>query len=384
MRRRILLTNVALWTRSGTELFTCELARGCRRRGHEVAVYTRKAGSLADGLRADGVSVCESLEALPWRPEVLHTQHTLEALAAIGRFPDVPATYVCHDARSWIDSAPPLSSIGRYVAVDELCRERVAREAGIASGQVTLIPNGVDCETFAPRRDPLPEKPRRALVFVSGARHARHVDAVREACRRVGLPLDEAGPAVGRPVAAPQELLPRYDLVFTKARGALEAMAVGCAVILVGPDGLGSIVRPEAFDEQRRWNFGRGLLREGDYGPEALVEDIRAYDAEAARQLQARVRTECGLEPMIDAYLGLYEELLAHPPPASSGLPVAWLGRFAHHAAEWSQPFSDHLPASRRPTRPRRGLLDRSWRAVRRWRRRRRHRRALQAERRTT
>ena len=51
------------------------------------------------------------------------------------------------------------------------------------------------------------------------------------------------------PTSRPEELLPKYDLVFAKARCALEAMATGCAVVLCDFAGLGSMVNPERFPE---------------------------------------------------------------------------------------------------------------------------------------
>lgn len=52
-------------------------------------------------------------------------------------------------------------------------------------------------------------------------------------------------------------MLGGYDLVFAKARCALEAMAVGCAVVLCDVGGLGPLVTRAQVQHLRRWNFGR-------------------------------------------------------------------------------------------------------------------------------
>src|SRR5207253_11139176 len=98
-----------------------------------------------------------------------------------------------------------------------------------------------DLARFA-RRRPLPPRPRRALIFSNRAHEYTFIPAVRSACRRRGLELDVGGAGVGRTVDNPETLLPNYDLVFAKARCALEAMAVGSAVILCDADGLGPLV----------------------------------------------------------------------------------------------------------------------------------------------
>jgi hypothetical protein len=85
-----------------------------------------------------------------------------------------------------------------------------------------MIPNAVDLKRFR-TRGPLPVRPRRALVFSNYVTEGRYLDLVREVCRRAGIVLDVAGTRVGRPCDSPEELLGQYDLVFAKARCALEA-----------------------------------------------------------------------------------------------------------------------------------------------------------------
>ncbi len=53
-----------------------------------------------------------------------------------------------------------------------------------------------------------------------------------EACRRTQLTLDVIGAESGSVSTRPQDVLGQYDMVFAKARCALEALAVGSAVVL--------------------------------------------------------------------------------------------------------------------------------------------------------
>jgi hypothetical protein len=90
-------------------------------------------------------------------------------------FPECPALFTCHDFDGMKDEPPLLPRIRRYVAVDEVCRERLIH-SGVPTEKIVLLHNAVDLERFA-RRDPLPARPRRALVLTKGAAHLAVVHA---------------------------------------------------------------------------------------------------------------------------------------------------------------------------------------------------------------
>ena len=63
---------------------------------------------------------------------------------------------------------------------------------------------------------------------------------LRDACRESGITLDVIGLGSGRGCAAPETVLGDYDLVLAKGRAALEALAIGTAVIVCDAAGLGA------------------------------------------------------------------------------------------------------------------------------------------------
>ena len=150
-----------------------------------------------------------------------------QTTAASLRFPDTPVVSFCHGWLPWEELPARLPTVARYVAVDRACHDRLVDECGIPPEAVRVLHNFVDLRRFAPR-GPLPDSPRRALVLSNAASERTHLPAVREACRRRGIALDCAGLAT-RPLERPEEVLGGYDLVFAKARAAMEAMATGCA-----------------------------------------------------------------------------------------------------------------------------------------------------------
>ena len=124
----------------------------------------------------------------------------------------------------------------------------------------------------------------------------------------------------GQTTAAPEQLLRDYDLVFAKARAALEAMAVGCAVIVCDTRGAGPLVTPENFNQLRPWNFGFCTLTEAPT-TEYFTTQILRYDARAATDVCRLVRAQAALEPVVDELVRAYESACAaqkqNPPSAA-------------------------------------------------------------------
>ena len=96
----ILMTNMQLDHRTGTEIVVRDLNGALRRLGHEVCVYTERPGIISDEIADAGGRVVSSLDDVPFVPDVIHGHHHCTATAAAVRFPSVPMIFVCHDARS--------------------------------------------------------------------------------------------------------------------------------------------------------------------------------------------------------------------------------------------------------------------------------------------
>src|SRR5258705_1841994 len=227
---RVLLTNRTLAQRTGTELYVRDVAVGLLRRGHLPVVYSPRLGPLAAEIRGYTIPVVEDLANVAEAPDIIHGHHSLETLTALLAFPGVPAVSVCHSWVGWADEPVAFPRVHRYLAVDDTCRDRLVSEHGIPPERVAVVLNAVELRRFAPR-DPLPARPVRALIFSnSSGEGTPHVKAIREACRRAGIAVDIAGFKSGMLLSRPEETLGSYDLVFAKARAALEAAAVGTAV----------------------------------------------------------------------------------------------------------------------------------------------------------
>ena len=304
---KILITNAQFEKYHGTEVVIRDLALELKRQGHEPEVYSPRLGPPADEIRKAGIPVTDRLSAIQSVPDVIHGHHqqTLEALLY---FPLVPAIFVCHGAKHYAETPFYFPRILRYVAVDELCRQRIASISDIPSDRIEVIWNAANLARFQPR-GPLPYRPKRALVFSHGAGPSTHLNAIRKACRRMGLQVDVAGVFSGNYVPNPENLLPRYDIVFAKARCALEAIAVGNAVVLCDVKGLGPMVSTENFDTLRPLNFGSGVLVK-PHQPELISREVERYDPEDAAAVSQRVREEAGLVESTRRWVQLYADVI--------------------------------------------------------------------------
>jgi hypothetical protein len=305
---RILIANRRLTGRTGTEIVTRDLALAVRSLGHEVDVYSPVPGPVARELSAAGVRVYDDLACVAEPPDVLHGNHPKPLLDALRRFPGVPAVSVCHDFTSARDEPVCHPRILRYVAVDDRCRRRIERQSAIPRERIMVHLNAVDLARFR-KRPPLPARPVRALVFSNYASWHTHLPVVRATCRVASLPLDVIGLRACAPAARPEAILGRYDLVFAKARCALEAMAVGAAVVLCDAAGLGPMVTSCDFDRLRRMNFGQGLLTR-PLAVEGIATELARYDARDAAVVSERVRSEASLERAAARWCDTYREVV--------------------------------------------------------------------------
>jgi hypothetical protein len=225
--------------------------------------------------------------------------------------PEVPIVQFCHGWLPWEELPLRHPSVRRYVAVDEVCRDRLVLEEGLPPDRVDVVRNFVDGARFRPR-SPLPPRPARALVFSNAAGHDGYVRAIRSACDRAGIGLDLAGLNAGAPTTTPEVLLRDYDLVFAKARAALEALVVGCAVVVADVAGCGPLVTSANYDRLRPRNFGIRELRHA-HDPGWYEEQIAGFDAADAAAVSARARTDADLEAAIDRLTDIYALAVAAP-----------------------------------------------------------------------
>ena len=287
---RILITVRQLIGRGGSELFTIEVATELSRRGHEVAVYCPRVGDWvgAQIMFSGGVWVKERLNELPWKPDVIHGQHHMQAITALSYFEAVPAIYYCHGIHPWVERVPLNPRIRNYIMTCQWMVVPVSMEFGIPRDRITVIPNFVDTRRFSHVRRP-PDRFRRALLFGNHSFPEDEMQPLERACGVAGLSLEKIGFWHLNPQPRPELLLPEYDVVFAIGRCALEAIACGCAVITIIPGQAGELVTKENFDNWVYSNFSPRYYSCADrVNEEWLLKQLQKYSAENAGEVTAR------------------------------------------------------------------------------------------------
>jgi len=192
--------------------------------------------------------------------------------------------------------------------VDHTVRDRLVYGDGVPESRLRVVYNGVDLTRFLPR-GPLPERPRKALVF-SNYVEPPQLEIVRAACEAAGIQLDAIGRHLGGECQQPEEVLGLYDIVLAKGRCAWEALACGTSVIVFDAHGCGPLVTSAELPALQRSNFGRRLLQQ-PVEQAVLARQLVRYSAADAAEVSRQVRAVCGLDRMLDRLLALYHEVIA-------------------------------------------------------------------------
>lgn len=303
---RVLLTNNTLVHRSGTELCVRDVALELKSRGHQPIAYSPLLGDIADELRAHGIPAVHDLSSLAVLPDVIHGHHHLETMTALLHFSGVPAISFCHGCVPWEEEPAIFPRVHRYVAVSEACRDRLLCEHGIPPERIRVLLNFVDLRRFR-QRPPLPPRPRRALVFSNYATEENLLKPIRDACRQRDIALEVIGHGAGKGETRPEDRLGGYDLIFASGRCALEALAVGAAVVLCKPLAAGPLVTRAEVERLRAQNLGQRALFHPLASTNLLVQ-IDRYDAHDAAQVTDYIRATAGCAEAVESMITLYQE----------------------------------------------------------------------------
>ncbi len=306
---KILLTNQSLDVRAGTELFVQEIALMLRAQGHDPMAYTSRPGQVADLLRKDNIPVVNEIEKLPFKPDLIHAQHHLDAMSALLALPGVPAIYHCHGAFPWQERPPRHPRILRYLVTSEGLQHFISTEYSIDPEKIGVLRNFVDLSRFTGRITPLPQQPTSALVFVGGFNPEKK-SMVSDACHSVGITkVDFAGYSVGNPIAHPEQILSDYDIVFATGRSAIEAIACGCAVIVMDSIRVGEFVTAQRYEDWRDCNYSIANTLP-PMTSQAIATQLLQYNPVDAAAVCQRLRAEAGLDKAIEQLAGQYSMVM--------------------------------------------------------------------------
>ncbi len=304
----ILLTNIWIAKYSGTEVYIRDLAIELKKKGFGVEIFSPILGKLAQEIRQAGIHITDDTRKIKDTPDLIHAHQYLPSMEVICRFPETPLVYFLHDRTYFGDVPPAYSKILKYVAVDYNCLDRLIIDQNIPAEKTDVIYNWVDTDKFK-MRGTIAGKPKRALVFSNYANEKNYFPVLKNACEKQGIHLDGIGIGLGKMKSDPENILPAYDIVFAKAKAAMEAMATGAAVILCDYRGFGGMVTTESFDFMRQYNFGMRTL-EKEITEDLVIQEIKKYNPERIKETTNKIRQEAGFKKTFSLIISLYKELL--------------------------------------------------------------------------
>lgn len=309
---KILFTNHGLSSRSGTELYILEICRELSLRGHQVAVFSTVLGEVAKSITALGIPVVSEPRSCPFEPEVIHGQHHLETMAALCAWPRTPALYFVHGYLPWEERPPRHPRIVRYLSSCHAYDAWVKSECGVSEEQLVVINNHIDLPAF-------PSTRQQGLLLRSALLYHNAIEpdstvfkTIKDSCDEMGWTLEVAGRAFSKLIEKPGEVLPGYDVVFATGRSAIEAIACGCAVVLVNQDMIGTWVSPEIFQKTVDRNFCI-LPTSNPSSQMDLVNVLRSIRPEDIHDMTTRVRSEFSLDSAVDRLEACYRTIIQQP-----------------------------------------------------------------------
>ncbi len=304
---RVLITNVEMEGYSGTTLYVKELAIGFKERGVDVEVFTFRIGPIGEELSSRGVKISTSLRDLKV-PDIVHAHNNITVWPILRHFRNVPVVFWLHSRLSPLDIPPKHRNIVQYMAVDYNCHERYVEEHQFSSNDIKVIYNWVNLTRFSLKKS-INGPIKKALVFSNYAGKSGFYPVLKEACESLGIELDVMGKGMGTEQKNPENYLREYDIVFAKAKAAMEAMACGCAVIVCDFTGLAGFVKTNNFEQFRKLNFGMKLM-DRPVTVKNIVDELKQYQSADAKLVGDRLRKEADMELIVDDISNLYHDVI--------------------------------------------------------------------------
>jgi len=281
----ILITNIVMSERTGTETATFELAMALYKKGHRVIVYSPSLGRLAMELCARGVPVVDDVSKISFVPDIIHGNHNVALATAMIRFRTVPAVFICHDTISPFDEPIITNRIISYIAVDYACRARLLA-SGVTEQKTEIVINAVDTERFKLKSN-ISQTPKTALCIVKAfhrnERKEHYIRILTEACKARNISMDLVGRGVDNEVEDLSSIVSKYDICFSFSRSAMEACCTGAHVVVTDEFGYGGVLDATVA---RRWP-GDKLSRHiasGALTYENVLSGIDTYQADFVKK----------------------------------------------------------------------------------------------------
>lgn len=305
----ILITNIILAERTGTETATFELALTLYQRGHRVIVYSPSLGRLAMELAARGVPVVDDISQIRIVPDIIHGNHNVALATALIRFRNTPAVFVCHDVISPFDKPFYINRITHYLAVDYACQERLL-VSGIPEHQTEVLINAVNTDEYRLKTD-ISEKPLKALAIIKAFHYPSQKDAyinmLTSACAARNISLTLVGRGVGNEIQNISDIIHDYDICFCFSRSAMETCCAGTHVIITDEFGYGGVLDAELAKQWPDNHLSRHIAL-GPVNQNNVLQSIDLYQPSKIKEAALAWRKLTSMDTLVERWEEIYCE----------------------------------------------------------------------------
>jgi glycosyltransferase involved in cell wall biosynthesis len=290
---KILVTNHWLKKLGGSETFTYALIAALKKAGHDVDLFTNQPGMVSDRITTD---LKVYLKRLKDSYDLILASHNTCVRPVIDRGPVIQT---CHGIYPKLEQPSDLANA--WVSISQEVKNYL-KSLGKKS---ILILNGIDCDRFKPGKPP--EKKIRKVLSLSHSEELNNMLASMLANYRVKLITVNK---YRNPVWKIESLMQQCDLVISLGRGAYEAMACGCAVLVLDYRpymkavlGDGIITRDNINDLMLNNCSGRRLMR-NDVG-EMLTESFDKYSPDMCEYNRHFAVNNLNITEKVNQYLNV-------------------------------------------------------------------------------
>lgn len=289
---KILLGTHYLAKTGGTESYTYALATELKRLGHEVEHFANVRGGVSDLLEERGVPFMSADHY-----DLILANHTtvVEKLWTHGFI-----VQTCHGNIAELEQPSPYADI--YVSVSEEVRDHL-QNLGFQSAAV--IPNGIDCHRFSPRK-PVSKTLTKVLSLCQSDEAN---DFIRKCCEAINVEFLCSNKFTDN-VWSIEDLINQSDLVIGLGRSAYDAMACGRAVLVYDyreymgeflGDGL---LTPDTIGKSMYCNCS-GRANRMKFDEQTFVEEMQKYSPELAAWSREFAQKNLNIEQAVQRYLDI-------------------------------------------------------------------------------
>ena len=303
----ILFSTHHLFTYSGTETYAITLIKSLTKRKHNVTVYSKYLNiNKYEFLKSKRLKFVNDLEKIKHiKFDIIHAQHNVNTIELRYFFPHTPMVVVYHGIKPALEQPVTKElNITTHIAVSQEIKDYLIKQ-GIPCHKIIICPNMFDTKLFY-SINPLHLQPQKALIFSSYTKKITE-KRITKACQHLNISVDLFRTKYGQiKYTKINQILNRYDLIFTVGRGAIESILAGRLVIVISDIYLGRKIKPDNFDKIKTNNFSGRHYKSKPF-VKTIIREIKKYNPQDIRQLQNKAIREYSTEIVVPKLEKVYQ-----------------------------------------------------------------------------